>query len=77
MLEDAQNPYNTYRHAGLPPGPITNPGLASIRAVLAPAAHPYLYFVARGGRRHAFSETFERHLDGVEALREREDAAAP
>lgn len=76
MLEDSANPYNTYRHAGLPPGPVTNPGLASIRAVLAPASHRYLYFVARGGRRHAFSETFERHLDGVDALRDRE-AAAP
>jgi UPF0755 protein len=77
MLEDAGNPYNTYRHGGLPPGPITNPGLASIRAVLTPASHRYLYFVARGGRRHSFSETFERHLDGVDALRDREAAAAP
>jgi UPF0755 protein len=77
MLEDSANPYNTYRHAGLPPGPITNPGLASIRAVLSPTAHDYLYFVARGGRRHAFSATFERHLDGVDALRDREAAAAP
>lgn len=77
MLEDTANPYNTYRHGGLPPGPITNPGLASIRAVLAPDAHRYLYFVARGHRRHAFSETFERHLDGVDALRDREAAAAP
>jgi cell division protein YceG involved in septum cleavage len=45
--------------------------------VLAPAAHHYHYFVAPGGRRHAVSETLERHLDGVEALRDREAAASP
>jgi len=51
------HPYNTYQHAGLPPGPIANPGLASLRAVLAPAATGALYFVLRpdGSGRHAFS----------------------
>src|SRR5690606_9189799 len=43
MLEDAQNAYNTYRHGGLPPGPIANPGLASLEAVLVPAEHDYLF----------------------------------
>lgn len=61
MLEDSANFYNTYRHGGLPPGPIANPGLASIRAVLAPSSHDYLYFVARGGGRHAFSASLEQH----------------
>ena len=51
------DPYNTYQHAGLPPGPIANPGLASIAAVLHPAATDYLYFVARadGSGGHNFS----------------------
>lgn len=48
MLHDRANLYNTYRHEGLPPGPICNPGLDSIRAVLSPESHAYLYFVARG-----------------------------
>lgn len=51
------SPYNTYRYAGLPPGPIANPGLASIKAVLSPQETPYLYFVAQGGGRHCFSRT--------------------
>jgi UPF0755 protein len=72
MLDDAANRYNSYRHEGLPPGPIANPGLASIVAVLDPTVHDYLYFVARGGRRHRFSATLERHNEGVDELRERE-----
>ena len=66
MLDDPDNRYNTYRHGGLPPGPISNPGLGSIRAVLAPVTHDYLYFVARGGRRHAFSATLEEHERNVD-----------
>ena len=66
LLRDAQNPYNTYRHAGLPPGPIANPGEASIEAVLAPAQSDYLYFVAKGGGRHAFSRTFAEHREALE-----------
>ena len=46
---------------GLPPGPIANPGLGSLRAVLRPSEHGYYYFVARGGGRHAFSSTLEEH----------------
>jgi UPF0755 protein len=65
MLRDAKNRYNTYRHAGLPPGPIANPGEAAITAVLAPAASDYLYFVATGGGRHTFSRTFEQHRAAV------------
>ncbi len=67
LLRDPSNPYNTYRHAGLPPGPIANPGEASIRAVLAPAPTDYLYFVARGAGRHAFSRTFAEHREALAA----------
>jgi UPF0755 protein len=61
MLRDARNPYNTYRHAGLPPGPIGNPGLRAIEAVLVPATTDYLFFVAQGEGRHAFSRTLGEH----------------
>ncbi|MEO8905813.1 MAG: endolytic transglycosylase MltG [Polyangiaceae bacterium] len=65
LLRDAQNPYNTYKHAGLPPGPIANPGEASIEAVLAPAHSDYLYFVAKGGGHHTFSRSFAEHREAV------------
>lgn len=65
MLRDAQNPYNTYRRPGLPPGPISNPGESALRAVLAPEKSEYLYFVAAGGGRHRFSRTFEEHRQAV------------
>jgi UPF0755 protein len=56
---DNRDPYNTYQHAGLPPGPIANPGEASLRAVLNPAGADYLYFVLRpdGSGGHSFSST--------------------
>jgi UPF0755 protein len=65
MLRDSDNRYNTYRHAGLPPGPISNPGEASIAAVLAPADTEYLYFVATGGGRHTFSRSFDDHRKAI------------
>jgi len=58
--------YNTYRNAGLPPGPICNPGLASIQAVIRPAQTDYLYFVARADGSHVFAETLEEHLSNIQ-----------
>lgn len=60
-LRDGSNPYNTYKHPGLPPGPICSPGLASIKAALHPESHSYLYFVAKGDGSHAFSKTLQEH----------------
>jgi UPF0755 protein len=62
---DTDHPYNTYRRAGLPPGPIASPGMSSIEAVLNPAPVPYLYFVALDDRRHQFSTTLEQHNAAV------------
>jgi UPF0755 protein len=59
------SPYNTYVNAGLPPGPIANPGLDSILAVLEPADTNYLYFVAGPDGKHVFAETFEEHEQNV------------
>ncbi len=58
-------PYNTYRIAGLPPGPICNPGLSSIRAALQPAQVSYIYFVSKNDGTHLFSETIEAHNQAV------------
>lgn len=64
---DNPGPYNTYQHAGLPPGPIANPGLRSIRAALAPAETKYLFFVAKadGTGGHNFSESLRQHEAAV------------
>ncbi len=69
------SPYNTYRHAGLPPGPIANPGEASIRAALHPAAGDTLYFVANNQGGHVFARTLEEHQRNVARYR-RELAAS-
>jgi len=61
-LDRVNSPYNTYLHRGLPPGPICNPGLAAIQAVLQPVETDYLYFLAKGDGSHAFAKTFEEHL---------------
>jgi len=63
------SPYNTYLHAGLPPGPITNPGRPSLDAALYPAPEGYLYFVAVGDGSHRFSRTLGEHLDAVRKYR--------
>ncbi len=62
-------PYNTYLNRGLPPGPITNPGLASIVAALNPSKTEYLYFVAGNNGAHTFSRTLPEHLRAVEQFR--------
>ena len=62
----ADSPYNTYVNAGLPPGPISNPSLDTIEAVIRPEQTNYLYFVAKGDGTHAFAETLEEHLQNVE-----------
>lgn len=61
MLDDPANPYNTYRHSGLPPGPICNPGKAALAAAIDPEQNGYFYFVARGGGQHHFSKTLRQH----------------
>ena len=63
VLKDLEidSPYNTYKYTGLPPGPINNPGKASIQAALYPANVDFLYFVAKGDGSHIFSSTLEEH----------------
>jgi len=64
------SPYNTYRHRGLPPGPIANPGEASLRAGLAPAQTDFLYFVANDKGGHFFSKTLAEHNRNVARYRQ-------
>jgi UPF0755 protein len=65
------NAYNTYQHAGLPPGPIANPGIASLRAALKPPDTDYVYFVARpdGSGRHQFSKDIAAHRQAAALYR--------
>jgi UPF0755 protein len=63
------SPYNTYRHRGLPPGPVMNPGAASLKAALYPAEVDYLFFVARGDGSHVFSRTSREHNDAERKTR--------
>ena len=66
-LETTESPYNTYKNDGLPPGPIANPGFASIQAVLFPNDTPYMYFVAKCDTgEHAFAVTTDEQAANVE-----------
>jgi len=60
------SPYNTYRYAGLPPGPIASPGRASLAAAASPADAPYIYFVSRNDGSHAFATTLDEHNRNVQ-----------
>jgi len=63
------SPYNTYTHAGLPPGPIGNPGKSALEAAMHPAQSDYYYFVADAAGHHRFARTIEEHNDNVAAYR--------
>ena len=63
------SPYNTYTHAGLPPGPIGNPGKSALEAAMHPAESDYYYFVADAAGHHRFAHTIEEHNNNVAAYR--------
>ena len=71
---EVDNPFNTYRFTGLPPGPIAAPSQASIRAAMEPAEHSYLFYVV-GAEGHVFAETYDEHLVNVAAYREMQEGA--
>jgi peptidoglycan lytic transglycosylase G len=64
-----ESPYNTYRHAGLPPGPIANPGKSSLEAAMHPARTDYYYFVSNGNGHHRFASSLEEHNRNVAQYR--------
>ena len=63
------SPYNTYRHAGLPPGPIANPGKASLQAAMNPTPSEYLFFVSDNNGHHRFARTLNEHSRNVALYR--------
>lgn len=63
------SPYNTYRHVGLPPGPIANPGRSALEAAMHPATSDFYYFVSDGNGHHRFAHSLEEHNHNVAALR--------
>ena len=71
---DHPSPWNTYRHKGLPPTPICNPGIESLKAALNPPESPYFYFVADGKGGHAFAITLDEHNRNVRAWRKSRNA---
>ncbi len=77
IREVADNPYNTYTHPGLPPGPIASPSEGSIRAVLDPADVDFLYFVARPDGRHVFTRSLAAHNAAKQRIRREAERSAP
>jgi UPF0755 protein len=73
---EIDSPYNTYRNAGLPPGPIASPGRPSIVAALNPANVPYRFFVAYPDGHHEFTTTFAQHGVAVRIARRQWDSLA-
>ena len=73
-LDDTANLYNTYQHYGLPPGPISNPGLDALKAVIDPASSNLLYFVSKNDGTHEFSETYAKHVEAVDRYQRRRAA---
>ena len=69
------SPYNTYKHAGLPPGPIANPGRDALRAAMHPEQTDYLYFVSDSQGHHRFAKTLEEHARNVAAYRRAQNQA--
>jgi UPF0755 protein len=67
--------YNTYKYAGLPPGPIASPGAASLAATVSPADVPFLYFVATPDGHHEFRRTFAEHSEAIRQIRRQARAA--
>jgi UPF0755 protein len=67
---EIESPYNTYKHAGLPPGPIASPGLKSIEAALYPEDVDYLYFVTKGDGSHIFTKTYSEHLNAQNKMKQ-------
>lgn len=76
QLNNTDNRYNTYKHPGLPPGPICSPGLACLKAAMNPEEHNYLYFVASGDGSHRFNTSLAGHNKDVRAYRRQERSAA-
>ncbi|HUK20487.1 MAG TPA: endolytic transglycosylase MltG [Gemmatimonadales bacterium] len=72
---EVRSPYNTYIHAGLPPGPIAQPGKTSLIAALYPAQVPFLYFVAQPDGKHIFSTTFAEHELAIAKVKRMQSAA--
>jgi UPF0755 protein len=70
-LEDETNPYNTYRIAGLPPGPIASPGRDALGAVVDPADASYLFFVSRNDGTHVFAQSYREHEENVDEFQRR------
>lgn len=69
-----ESPYNTYRHAGMPPGPVSNPGLAALKAAFHPTDTNTLYFVLKPDGSHHFSPTYKEHLDAKKKFLDGEKA---